>query len=77
MTHTPKPTAATLAAKEDLVEALLGTIERTFPADQGSDPMRRLEGFLCGLDESTLRSIAYQHGVFDGDRETDPDEERE
>ena len=76
MAHTPKPTAVALAAKEDLVEALLGTIERTFPADQG-DPMRRLEGFLCSLDESTLRSIAYQHGVFEGDREVDPEDERE
>lgn len=77
MTHIPKPTAAALAGKEALVEALLDTIERTFPADREGDPLRQLERFLCGLDEITLRSIAYQHGVFEGDREIEPEEGRE
>lgn len=60
--------------REDLIEAILEVVGSSYETDS-LDALAHMRDFLSGLDRATLRSIAYQKGVFD--RPPEPDSESE
>jgi hypothetical protein len=74
MAKVSKQTQASLAGKEELVQAILNVIDRSAERELVAE---HLPEFFRGLDEPTLRAIAYQHGAFEEDPEYDRSEERE
>jgi hypothetical protein len=64
--------------KEDMVQAIVGVMDRTFGTGAGPEALARAADFFRGLDERTLRALAYRQGVFEGDLEVEEEEyERE
>jgi hypothetical protein len=64
--------------KEDMVQAIVGTLDRTFGTGASAEALGRAAEFFRGLDERTLRALAYRQGVFEGDLEPEEDDyERE
>lgn len=76
MDRIPKPTEASVRGREEMVQGILEVLERTFPGGHNA-PMDEMAEFFRGLNTATLRSIAYQQGVFEPDLEPEPADERE
>jgi hypothetical protein len=78
MTRIPKSAEAEFDGKDELVQSIVGVLDRTFAASARPEAMARLAEMFRGLDERTLRAIAYQQGLFEEDLEpTDDDRDRE
>ena len=78
MTRIPKTTEAEFAGKEEMVQAIVAVLDRTFAAGERPQALENVAEFFRVLDEPTLRAIAYRHGVFEEDLEpTEEDRERE
>jgi hypothetical protein len=78
MTRVPKTTEAEFAGKEEMVQAIVAVLDRTFASSGRAEGLASVAEFFRVLDEPTLRAIAYTHGVFEGDLEpTDEDRPRE
>ncbi len=77
MTKISKPTEAELARKEEMVQGIVSVLDRTFAAGGRPAALLRVAEFFRGLDDTTLRAIAYRQGVFEEDLEpTDEDRDR-
>jgi hypothetical protein len=64
--------------KEEMVQAIVGVLDRTFGTGAGPAALARAADFFRGLDERTLRALAYRQGVFEEDLEPEEDDyERE
>jgi hypothetical protein len=63
--------------KEDMVQAVVGVLDRTFGTGAAPAALARAAEFFRGLDERTLRALAYRQGVFEGGADTEDDEEYE
>jgi hypothetical protein len=78
MTRIPKAEEIQVQGKEELVQAIVGVLDRTFAASARPAALSRLAEMFRGLDESTLRAVAYRQGLFEEDLEpTDEDRARE
>jgi hypothetical protein len=78
MTRIPKTEEVQVQGKEELVQGIVASLDRTFAASARSRALFRLAEMFRGLDEGTLRAIAYQQGLFEEDLEpTDEDRDRE
>jgi hypothetical protein len=78
MTRIPKTEEAEWEGKEEMVQAIVSVLDRTFAASGRSQALTRVAEMFRGLDERTLRAIAYRQGLFEGDLEpTDDDRDRE
>jgi hypothetical protein len=78
MPRSTKFTEPEFAGKEEMVQAIVDILERTFATSDRPAGIARAADFFRGLDERTLRAIAYRQGVFEGDLEpSDEDRERE
>jgi hypothetical protein len=73
----PHRTAPAEEAREDLVQAILGVLERSFTTLGPTGPTVRLAEFFRALDDVTLRAIAYRHGVYEGEAEPEPEREND
>jgi hypothetical protein len=77
MTRVPKTTEAEFAGKEEMVQAIVAVLDRTFSTGR-PEALEGVAEFFRVLDEPTLRAIAYKHGVFEEDLEpTEEDRPRE
>ena len=74
MTRIPKPEEVEWQGKEELVQGIVAVLDRTFAAGGGPRVLSRVAEMFRGLDERTLRAIAYQQGLFEGDLEPTDDE---
>lgn len=72
MTHALREQLVAAATREELVEGIVAVLERTY---RQVGPTAGLLEFFRALDELTLRAIAYQHGVFEGAAEAEPERE--
>jgi hypothetical protein len=63
--------------KEDMVQAIVGVLDRTFGTGAAPEALARAAAFFRGLDERTLRALAYRQGVFEGDLESDVEDDYE
>ena len=78
MTRIPKHEEAEWQGKEEMVQAIVGVLDRTFAASSRPRAMSRVAEMFRGLDERTLRAIAYRQGLFEDALEpTDDDRDRE
>ena len=69
---------AEFEGKEDMVQAIVSVLDRTFIGSGQPQALARAAEFFRGLDEQTLRAIAYRQGVFEQDLEpTEEDRDRE
>jgi len=64
-------------AREVLVQAILGVLERSFTTVGTTGPTVKLAEFFRALDEATLHAIAYRHGVYEGEAEPEPEREND
>lgn len=71
MPHSSTPRDQVAEAKEELVQGILEEIERSYTSAGPTGPTSDLAEFFRALDETTLRSIAYRHGVFEEELETE------
>jgi hypothetical protein len=74
MTRPSKKRTAAAESKEQLVAGIIGVLERTYAIGGQPGTVGRLAEFFRALDEPTLKEIAYRHGVFEGEGETEPEE---
>ena len=64
--------------KEELVQEIVSALDRTFAASERPRALSRVAEMFRGLDETTLRAVAYQQGLFEEDLEpTEMDRDRE
>jgi hypothetical protein len=78
MTRIPKHEEAEWQGKEEMIQAIVGVLDRTFAASSRPRALSRVAEMFRGLDERTLRAIAYRQGLFEDDLEpTDDDRDRE
>lgn len=78
MTRIPKTEEAEWQGKEEIVQGIVSVFDRTFAASGRPRALTRLAEMFRGLDERTLRAIAYQQGLFEDDLEpTEEDRDRE
>jgi hypothetical protein len=78
MTRVPKAEEAEWQGKEEMVQAIVGVLDRTFAAGGRPQALTRVAEMFRGLDERTLRAIAYQQGLFEDDLEpADEDRDRD
>lgn len=78
MTRIPKTEEAEWQGKEEIVQAIVSVLDRTFAASGRPQALTRVAEMFRGLDEPTLRAIAYQQGLFEDDLEpTDEDRDRD
>ena len=78
MTRIPKSEEVEVQRKEELVQAIVGSLDRTFAASARPRALSRLAEMFRGLEENTLRAIAYQQGLFEEDLEpTEEDRDRD
>jgi hypothetical protein len=77
MSRIPSRTAHGFEGKEDMVQAIVGVLDRTFGTGASVASLARAAEFFRGLDERTLRALAYRQGVFEGDLEPAEGEEYE
>lgn len=78
MTRIQKTAEAESARKEELVQEIVSALDRTFAASERPRALSRLAEMFRGLDEATLRALAYRQGLFEEDLEpTEADRERE
>ncbi|MGE0556420.1 MAG: hypothetical protein AB7R55_23590 [Gemmatimonadales bacterium] len=71
MTRNPQAGPLGEEVREELVRGILRVLQRSYTTTGPSGPTYALAEFFRGLDEATLRGIAYQHGVFEGEAEPD------
>jgi len=66
-----RPRSAHLAAEasDELIQGILAVLQRSYTSSGPTGPTYALAEFFRALEESTLRDIAYQLGVFEGDQE--------
>lgn len=50
---------------EQMIQALVDRFDRTFSSLDHDDALARVRQFLQGLDEQTLRALAYRQGIFE------------
>lgn len=67
MSRVPKTAEAASQSKEEIVQSIVSVLDRTFAADARPRALTRLAEMFRGLDETTLRAIAYRQGVFEED----------
>lgn len=72
----PKSTEAAIGNKEAMIRAILDVLDRTWTQAESPGSLQRMEEFFRKLDETTLRAIGYQHGVFETGLESDDAENR-
>ena len=78
MTRIPKSEEIEVQRKEELVQGIVGSLDRTFAASARPQALSRLAEVFRGLEETTLRAIAYQQGLFEEDLEpTEEDRDRD
>ena len=78
MTRIPKSEEIEVQRKEELVQGIVGSLDRTFAASTRPQALSRLAEMFRGLEETTLRAIAYQQGLFEEDLEpTEEDRDRD
>ena len=77
MTHRPKRSEVKAAAKEELVQGILEKIDRSYAPADPTGATSRLAEFFRALDDSTLREIAYRHGLFEEELAEDHEEHPE
>jgi hypothetical protein len=77
MTKMSRRLAHEFEGKEDMVQAIVGVLDRTFGTGASSAALARAAEFFRGLDERTLRALAYRQGVFEGGAATEDEEEYE
>jgi hypothetical protein len=78
MSRIPKIEEAEWQGKEEMVQAIVSALDRTFAASGRPQALTRVAEMFRGLDERTLRAIAYQQGLFEGDLEpTNDDRDRD
>jgi hypothetical protein len=78
MTRIPKAEEVEVQRKEELVQAIVASLDRTFAASARPRALSRLAEMFRGLEERTLRAVAYQQGLFEEDLEpTEEDLDRE
>ena len=78
MTRIPKTEEAEWQGKEEMVQAIVDVFDRTFAAGGRPQALSRIAEMFRGLDERTLRAIAYRQGLFEDDLEaTDDDRDRD
>jgi hypothetical protein len=78
MTRIPKTAEAEVQRKEELVQAIVSALDRTFTTSERPRALTRVAEMFRGLDETTLRAVAYQQGVFEDDLEpTELERDRE
>lgn len=77
MPRSPSRIPAEFEGKEDMVQAIVSVLDRTFTTGGRPEGLSRAAEFFRGLDERTLRAIAYRQGVFEEDLEpTEEDRDR-
>ena len=72
-----KKELAAMATREEMIQGIVAVLERTYTTAGPTGPSASLAKFFRALDESTLRKIAYQHGVFDSAADTEADRDQE
>lgn len=78
MTRIPKTHEAEAQGKEEVVQGIVAVLDRTFAASARPQALHRLAEMFRGLDEPTLRAIAYQQGLFEEDLDpSDEDRDRD
>jgi len=78
MTRIPRTEEAEWQGKEEMVQAIVGVLDRTFAASGRPQALTRVAEMFRGLDERTLRAIAYRQGLFEGDLDpTEDDRDRD
>lgn len=78
MTRIPKTEEVQVQGKEEVVQGIVASLDRTFAASARPRALTRLAEMFRGLDEATLRAIAYQQGLFEEDLEpTEDDRDRD
>ena len=60
MTRLPKPTEAEFAGKEEMVQAIVAVLDRTFASTGRAEGLASVAEFFRVLDEPTLRAIGEQ-----------------
>jgi hypothetical protein len=69
MAHRQRSARLAAEARDELIRTILAVVQRSYTTSGPSGPTYALAEFFRALDESTLRDIAYQLGVFEGDQE--------
>jgi len=78
MTRIPRTEEAEWQGKEEIVQGIVSVLDRTFAASGRPQALSRLAEMFRGLDETTLRAIAYRQGLFEEDLEpSDEDRDRD
>jgi hypothetical protein len=78
MPRIPKSEEVEFQGKEEVVQGIVASLDRTFAASGRPRALTRLAEMFRSLDETTLRAIAYQQGLFEEDLEpTDEDRDRD
>lgn len=78
MTRIPRTEEAEWQGKEEMVQAIVGVLDRTLAASGRPQALTRVAEMFRGLDERTLRAIAYRQGLFEGDLDpTEDDRDRD
>ena len=78
MTRIQKTAEVESQRKEELVQEIVSALDRTFAASERPRALLRVAEMFRGLDETTLRAVAYQQGLFEEDLEpTEADRDRE
>lgn len=76
MTRIPKTEEVEWQGKEEIVQDIVSSLDRTYAASSRPRALSRMSEMFRGLDETTLRAIAYRQGVFEEDLEPS-DEDRD
>ena len=50
---------------EEMIQAIVDEFDRTFSSMERPEALGQVKRLLQGLDESTLRALAYRQGVFE------------
>jgi hypothetical protein len=71
MTRVSKQDEALEVTREAMVEGILEVLERTYVGTREPEAVESLEQFFETLDDTILRAITYQHGLFEPDLEVE------
>ncbi|MGE0352939.1 MAG: hypothetical protein AB7I33_14670 [Gemmatimonadales bacterium] len=63
--QTPKDLEAQAGRKEELVQALVEAVDRTYAAGSSKDALSWTTNLFRLLDEPSLRALAYRQGLFE------------
>jgi hypothetical protein len=59
------PELAKAGVAEEMIQALVDQFDRTFSSLDHGEALNSVRRFLQGLDEPTLRALAYRQGIFE------------